>query len=307
MSLLSVRTLGIAQSTLWPSVRDAIPDFWELTKPEVNLLILVATSAGFYLGNPHRLDPFPFGQLFHVLSGTLVVASGAGALNQYLEYGFDAKMRRTSKRPIAAGRLSPAFAFWFGVSLAVTGAAYLLLVANVLAAGLAAVTVLSYLMVYTPLKRETPLCTVAGAFAGAMPPLIGWAAASGSIASAQAWLLYAVLFLWQFPHFMAIAWMYREDYSRAGYLMLPVRREYAFLPSLTVIPSILLLLTCFVAMKHSDDGMLLLSASVGLGLGLLFFVFRLLVLRTKVAARQLLKVTIAYLLLQMLILTVAKV
>jgi len=183
MSALSARTLGITrnpQPSLWAAARESVPDFWELTKPEVNLLILVATFTGFYLGYPNGSNPFPFERLVHVLAGTLLVASGAGALNQYLEFGFDARMRRTSRRPIAAGRMSPIFAFWIGMSLAVIGAVYLLLFANVLAASLAVITLLSYLFIYTPLKRKTPLCTVPGAFAGAMPPLIGWAAACGS-------------------------------------------------------------------------------------------------------------------------------
>jgi heme o synthase len=309
MSVLSARAIEITRNTQpshWTAVRETIPDFWELTKPEINVLILVATFTGFYLGYPHGLNPFPFERLFHVLSGTLLVASGAGALNQYLEYGFDERMRRTSRRPVAAGRLSPVSAFWFGMSLAISGAAYLLLFANVLAASLAVITIASYLFIYTPLKRKSPICTVAGAFAGSMPPLIGWAAACGSIASAQAWTLYAMLFFWQFPHFMAIAWMYREDYAQAGYFVLPARGENTFLAWLTALPSIALLLASFAAIEHTDDRTLPLSASAILGLGLLFFVWRQLVLRSKVAARQLLKATIAYLLLQMLILTVAK-
>jgi protoheme IX farnesyltransferase len=305
MSVTHVITRN-TRGSLWAAVRHTVPDFWELTKPEINLLILVATFTGFYLGYPQGLNPFPFERLFHVLAGTLLVASSAGALNQYLECSFDARMRRTSRRPVAAGRLSPVSAFWFGMSLALIGAAYLLLFTNVLAATLAVITLLSYLFIYTPLKRKTPLCTVAGAFAGAMPPLIGWAAASDSIASAQAWLLYAMLFFWQFPHFMAIAWMYREDYVRAGYFVLPTKSKNAFLAWLTAIPSIMLLLASFAAIKHADDRTLALSVSVILGLGLLFYVSRQLVLRSKVAARQLLKATIAYLLLQMLVLTVAK-
>ncbi len=293
---------AIPRGSLWA----AVPDLWELTKPEINLLILVATFTGFYLGYPQALTPFPFERLFHLLAGTLLVASGAGALNQYLEYSFDARMRRTSRRPVAAGRLSPVSAFWFGMSLAVIGAAHLWLFANVLAASLAIITLTSYLFIYTPLKRKTPLCTVAGAFAGAMPPLIGWAAASGSVASAQAWSLYAMLFFWQFPHFMAIAWMYREDYTRAGYFVLPVRSKSAFLVWLTSIPSILLLLASFAAIKCADDRILPLAASVILGSGLLFYVSRQVVLRSKVAARQLLKATITYLLLQFLVLMVAK-
>src|SRR5580693_8171225 len=177
MSVTHVITRN-TRGSLWAAVRHTVPDFWELTKPEINILILVATFTGFYLGYPNGLNLFPFERLFHVLAGTLLVASSAGALNQYLECSFDARMRRTSRRPVAAGRLSPVSAFWFGMSLALIGAAYLLLFTNVLAATLAVITLLSYLFIYTPLKRKTPLCTVAGAFAGAMPPLIGWAAAS---------------------------------------------------------------------------------------------------------------------------------
>jgi protoheme IX farnesyltransferase len=139
------------------------------------------------------------------------VASGAGTLNQYLEYLFDAQMRRTCRRPIAAGRLRPMTALWFGVSLSAAGVVYLFVAVNALSSLLAAVTLMSYLLVYTPLKRKTPLCTFVGAVPGAMPVLIGWAAASDSIGSGKPWMPYALLFLWQLPHFMAIAWMNRDD------------------------------------------------------------------------------------------------
>src|SRR5499425_645585 len=151
--------------------------------------------------------------------GTLLVASGTGTLNQYVERRFDAEMRRTYRRPLAAGRLNPSAVLWFGIALSVLGTVYLAATVNLLASLLALGTLLSYLFFYTPLKRKSPLCTLVGAIPGAMPPLIGWAAASGHL-SFGAWELYSVLFLWQFPHFMSIAWMYREDYDRAGYLML---------------------------------------------------------------------------------------
>src|ERR1700726_2974916 len=198
----------------------AVADYWALTKPEINSLIAIATFAGFYLGLPAQLHGFPFLLLIHTLLGTLLVASGAGTLNQYLERRFDALMRRTRRRPLAAGRLKPSSALWFGILLSFGGLIYLAAAANVLAGLLAAFTLASYLMLYTPLKRKTPLCTVVGALSGAIPPLIGWAAASGKLAL-EAWLLYSMLFLWQFPHFMAIAWMYRDDYAQAGYLVLP--------------------------------------------------------------------------------------
>ena len=197
-----------------------LSDYWALTKPEVNTLIAVATFAGFYLGYPGALGSFPLWLSVNTLVGTLLVASGTATLNQYLERHFDAQMRRTARRPLAAERLSPQSALWFGILLSVTGGMYLAFVVNVLASVLTALTLVSYLFVYTPLKRKTPLCTLAGAFPGAMPPLIGWAAATGTL-SLGAWILYAILFLWQFPHFMAIAWIYREDYVRAGYVVLP--------------------------------------------------------------------------------------
>jgi protoheme IX farnesyltransferase len=197
-----------------------LSDYWALTKPEVNFLVLITTLAGFYLGSATEGHPFSFAGLFSTLFGTLLVASGTGTLNQHLERKFDAQMRRTARRPVAAGRVNPASALVFGVALAVAGSIYLATAVNLLASVLATLTSLTYLFVYTPLKRRTPGCTLVGAFPGAMPPLIGWAAASGNL-SGEAWILYSLLFLWQFPHFMAIAWMYREDYDRAGYLVLP--------------------------------------------------------------------------------------
>jgi protoheme IX farnesyltransferase len=195
-------------------------DYWALTKPEVNFLIVVTTFAGFCMGHAGKWRDFPFLLSINAVLGTLLVASGTGTLNQYIERRFDAQMRRTSRRPLAAGRLNPSAVLWFGIALSVVGSLYLAIAVNLLSSLLAMATLLSYLFAYTPLKRETPLCTFVGAIPGAMPPLIGWAAASGNL-TLHAWTLYAVLFLWQFPHFMAIAWMYREDYDRAGYLVLP--------------------------------------------------------------------------------------
>jgi len=177
-----------------------VSDYWALTKPEVNFLIAIATFTGFYLAWPGQLHHFPLMLLVHTLVGTLLVASGTGALNQYVERRFDAQMRRTARRPLAAGRLSPSAVRWFGITLSSAGSVYLAIAVNLLASLLAIVTLLSYLFLYTPLKRKTPLCTLVGAFPGAMPPLIGWAAASGGL-SLQAWMLYAMLFLWQFPAF----------------------------------------------------------------------------------------------------------
>jgi len=192
-------------------------DYYTLTKPEVNLLILMTTSAGYYLASR---GPFRIAGLINTLVGTLLVASGTATLNQWMERVWDGQMRRTASRPLPSGRLKSREAFLFGILLSIAGGLYLAVAVNRLAAFLAISTLLSYLLIYTPLKRKTPLCTLLGAFPGAMPTLIGWAGASASI-NRHAWFLFAILFLWQFPHFLAIALMYREDYARAGYKMLP--------------------------------------------------------------------------------------
>ncbi len=192
-------------------------DYYTLTKPEVNLLILMTTSAGYYLASR---GSFRFAGLVNTLIGTLLVASGTATLNQWMERVWDRQMRRTANRPMPSGRMSSIHALIFGILLSVGGGLYLFATVNTLSAVLAISTLLSYLLVYTPLKRVTPLCTLLGAIPGAMPTLIGWAGASGSI-DPQAWFLFAILFLWQFPHFLAIALMYKDDYARAGYHMLP--------------------------------------------------------------------------------------
>jgi heme o synthase len=192
-------------------------DYYILTKPEVNLLILMTTSAGYYLGLQGR---FHVAALFNTLLGTLLVASGTATLNQWIERVWDGQMRRTVNRPLPSGRVSSREALLFGALLSIAGGVYLAVLVNRLSSLLAMCTLLSYLLIYTPLKRHTPLCTLLGAFPGAMPTLIGWAGASNGV-NLQAMYLFAVLFLWQFPHFLAIALMYREDYDRAGYRMLP--------------------------------------------------------------------------------------
>jgi len=183
---------------------------------------------------------------------------------------------------------------------------YLLVAVNALASLLAALTLTSYLAFYTPLKRKTPLCTFVGAVPGAMPTLIGWAAASGSIGTEEAWILYAVLFLWQFPHFMAIAWMYREDYARAGYLIFPANGQGRFLAWVTMGPTCALLIVSIVAVAESSGGLFQYSATAVLGSGLLYYAVRQVLLRSKLAARQLLKATIVHLLLQFLIFVLGK-
>src|SRR5580765_3105116 len=189
-----------------------------LTKPDVSFLVLITTTAGFYMGSRGPVDWL---HMVHTVFGTMLIAAGTAALNHYLERDSDRLMRRTASRPLPMGVLKPRQALAYGVSLAIAGALYLYFAAGVLAAGLGVATCLGYLLAYTPLKKRTVWATFVGAFPGAIPPMIGWAAATGSL-DRGAWALFAILFLWQFPHFHAIAWMYRDDYSRAGILMLPV-------------------------------------------------------------------------------------
>ena len=210
-------THAITESPATTTLSSKLRDYYALTKPEVNLLILMTTSAGYYLGSP---GPLRIGRLLITLAGTLLVASGTATLNQWMERRYDAQMRRTANRPLASGRLSGREACGFGVVLSVAGGALLVVSVNLASALLAIGTLLAYLLIYTPLKRKTSLCTLLGAVPGAMPTLIGWAAASGGIGR-NAWLLFGILFLWQFPHFLAIALLYREDYAGAGFRMLP--------------------------------------------------------------------------------------
>jgi len=189
-----------------------------LTKPDVSLLVLMTTGAGFYMGSRGPVDWL---RLAHTVFGTMLIAAGTAALNHYIERDSDRYMRRTAGRPLPSGVLKPNEALLFGVGLAIAGAVDLWVAGGALASILGIVTCLSYLLAYTPLKKRTVWATFVGAFPGAVPPMIGWAAATGSL-DRGAWALFAILFLWQFPHFHAIAWMYRDDYSRAGILMLPV-------------------------------------------------------------------------------------
>jgi heme o synthase len=271
-----------------------LSDYWALTKPEVNFLIVITTFVGFYSACASESQAVSFAALFNTLLGTLLVASGTGTLNQYIERRFDAQMRRTARRPAASGRLQPQAVLAFGIALSVLGSIHLAATVGLLASVLALFTLLSYLFVYTPLKRRTPWCVLVGAFPGAMPPLIGWAAATGRI-NVEAWTLYAILFLWQFPHFMAIAWMYREDYDRAGYLVLPkgsMRVPFVILE--TMLP-LLALVAISVAQFPTQHAAIVYSAALVPALGFLYFGVEFVVKRSRTAARRLLAASILYL------------
>ena len=204
-------------TTAAPLAVPRVADFLDLLRPRVTLLVLVTVAAGAFLAAPGAVEP---GLLLQALAGTALVAAGASCLNQYLERHTDALMRRTENRPLPAGRLQPALVVGLGVLLTAGGLVCLALRAPV-AAAVAGFTFASYVFVYTPLKRKTPLNTLVGAVPGALPPVIGWAAVRDGI-HLEAVALFLIIFLWQVPHFMAIAWIYREQYARAGLKMLPV-------------------------------------------------------------------------------------
>ncbi len=216
IDLHSAAVANLERSRL--STRERVSAYLELTKPRITLLIVLTSAAGFGLASRGNLN---YAALTSALFGIALLSSGIATLNQYMERDLDGLMRRTAGRPLPSGKLLPWEAMAFGVGLTVAAEIYLLAFVNPLSAMLGLTVIAGYLFGYTPLKTRTSLSTLVGAFPGAVPPLIGWTAARGEL-SIEGWVLFAILFLWQFPHFLAIAWMYREDYSRAGILMLPV-------------------------------------------------------------------------------------
>jgi protoheme IX farnesyltransferase len=196
----------------------AIQDYLQLSKARIVMMVLITTAAGFAMGS----HPMNWMLLVNTLVGTALVAAGTNALNQYVEREHDAKMHRTRLRPLPDGRISPRAALLFSSAISLIGTVYLGLAVNWLTAALGAFTLTSYIFVYTPLKRVSTICTLIGAIPGAIPPLMGWTAATGHL-GLPGWIAFAIVFLWQLPHFMAISWIYREDYGRAGFAMLAVR------------------------------------------------------------------------------------
>ena len=246
-------------------------DYLELTKPRVIWLILMSTGIGCWFGLRGVLDGLV---LLHAVSGTGLLAAGTFTLNQWHERDADAKMRRTRLRPLPAGRIRPERAFWFGVALAALGFVQLWLGANLLAGLLGLFTLLSYLLAYTPLKQRSRHSTTVGAVPGAMPPLIGYAAASGTL-TAEAWVLFAILFLWQFPHFYSIAWMYRDDYARAGIRMLPVvEPDGESTARRIVLASLILIPVSLLPGLMSMTGRVYLWGALTLGAGFLHYGLR---------------------------------
>lgn len=270
----------------------AFSDYLELTKPRITAMVVTTTLVGFLLASSGGLDLL---LLFHTLLGTALVAAGASALNMLLEYDVDSKMRRTENRPIPSGRLSPFEALSFGGLISVIGVLYLFVFVNLLIALLGVITSGLYLLAYTPLKTRTSLCTIVGAVPGAIPPMMGWAAVANGL-DFHSWWLFAVLFLWQLPHFLSIAWLYRDDYARGGFPMLPVVDRDGTRTSRHIILETLALVA--VSLIPGFIGFFGKTYLVGaLLLGVVFFVMgvRLTLAQTQTSARGLLLTSVIYL------------
>lgn len=266
--------------------------FSDLVKARLTTLVLLTTAVGFYIGEIGAINWFLF---FNTLAATGLVAMGASALNQLLEREYDAKMRRTQDRPLPSGRLQPTTVAIFGGISSVAGLVYLALAVNLLTSVLGAVTLVSYLFIYTPLKRVTWLNTAIGAIPGALPPLMGWTAARGEL-SGEGWALFAILAFWQLPHFFAIAWMYRDEYARAGFVMLPnVDPGGRSTGQQTVSHTFSLLIASLCPFAFKMSGMIYLVGAILLGAGFLYCAIQFSRHLTLARAKQLFLASIIYL------------
>lgn len=267
-------------------------DFIELGKPRVVLMVLVTTGAGFYLGSRGMPDLL---RLLPTLIGTALAAAGTLALNQFVERDVDAKMERTRRRPLPEGRLQPVEALLFGTAITLAGIAYLALAVNALSGLVTAAISVSYLFLYTPLKRKTPLCSIVGAVPGALPPVTGWVAARNGF-GVEAWILFAILFLWQLPHSLAIARLYRDDYARAGIRLLPVVEPDAKSTGRQIVSNCLALLVVgLLPTLVGLAGPLYFLAALVLGCVFLGYGVAFAMARTAPSARQLLLASLLYL------------
>jgi len=273
------------------AARSRAADFFALTKPRLNFLVVITAGVGYYLG-ARDLSVL---KLVEAIVGTALVAGGAAGLNQVYERETDGLMWRTRKRPVAAGRLTVKESTIFSLALSAAGLAMLATSANLLAAGLALLTLISYNVVYTPMKRRSQLATLVGAVPGALPPMIGWAAAQGRL-TPEAWALFAIVFVWQIPHFMAIAWLYRDDFRRAGFPLLPVvNTDGKSTARQAVIFSVLLLPISLVPFLLHAAGAIYAAGAIAGGLGILALSMSFASQRTDDRARRLFLASITYL------------
>jgi len=288
------------QLVIPPLPHAGLLDFLELSKSRIVLMVLITTAAGFLFAAPH-VDPL---LMLHTLVGTALVAAGTNALNQYVERDRDAKMHRTRTRPLPAGRMTPRTALVFSSAIAVLGTLYLGLAVNWLTAALGAFTLTSYIFVYTPLKRVSTICTLIGAIPGAIPPLMGWTAATNTL-GLGGWIVFGILFLWQLPHFMAISWMYRDDYARGGFAMLSVRNtDGAAVARQAIYYTLALLAVSVLPSVFGMAGVVYLVGAAASGAALLAFAIRFFFDRSVHNARSLFMLSNLYLLTVMLLLVV---
>ena len=274
------------------SLRERVSAYVELTKPRITFLIVLTAAAGFAMASAGRIN---YALMLSAMFGIGLLSSGIATLNQYAERDLDGLMRRTATRPLPTGKLMPWEALAFGAGITVAAEIYLLVFVNPLSALLGLTVIAGYVFAYTPLKTRTSLSTMVGAFPGAVPPLIGWTAARDSI-SIEGWVLFAILFLWQFPHFLAIAWMYREDYSRAGILMLPVVEPDGRVTAQQIVVYTLMLLPVSVLPTVLGmSGRIYLAGAVLLGLLFLYSSLRAAFSMSRQQARRLLLASVLYL------------
>jgi protoheme IX farnesyltransferase len=279
----------------------SVRDYLELSKSRIVMMVLITTAAGYFFAAPH----VDWALLLNALAGTALVAAGTNALNQYIERDHDARMKRTRLRPLPDGRISPRAALLFSIAIAIIGTVYLGLAVNWLTAALGAFTLTTYIFVYTPLKRVSTICTLIGAIPGAIPPLMGWTAATGSI-RAGGWIIFAILFFWQLPHFMAISWMYRDDYARGGFAMLAVQdKDGQTTARHAVFYSFALLTVSVLPPLFGLSTFVYLAGAVIAGAALTFASFAFLASRTLARARRLFMASNIYLVVMMALLVLA--
>lgn len=284
-----------------PTIGAVVRDYLELSKSRIVMMVLITTAAGFLFAGG-RFDAV---LLLHTLIGTALLAAGTNALNQYVERDYDGRMHRTRTRPLPDGRISPLAALLFSSAISVVGTVYLALAVNGLTALLGAFTLTSYIFVYTPLKRLSTLCTIVGALPGAIPPLMGWAAVTGEL-GVGGWIIFGILFFWQLPHFMAISWMYREDYGRGGFVMLSVLdEEGTAVARQAILYSLALLAVSVIPAFLGMTGIVYLIATVAAGLAMLGKSIRFFFDRSRVNARSLFMTSNLYLLTVMILLVVS--
>lgn len=280
------------QTLVFPLASSRLGDYLQLTKPRLNLLVVFTTAGGYWLGVGGHVD---IGQLAHAVVGTALVAGGSAVFNQLYERDVDALMSRTRTRPLPDGRLSPLQAFWFGFMLCSIGLAQLALAVNPLSAVVAFATLVTYVLIYTPMKRRSSFSTVVGAIPGALPPVIGWAAATNTL-SREAWLLFAIIFLWQMPHFLALGWMYRDEYGRAGFPILPVSEPDGRSTARQTLAYAAALLPVSLAPALTGlAGGIYFPVALVLGLGFLWLAFRFARSLTRASARDLFLGSLLYL------------